>query len=120
MDMKRHTVTRDGDLDLTFTGRKVGEGSHGHPGDYPHDWNRGTNVTLYLTESRRIVTAVRQWSKWQGERDSYRAAVHDTADAALSWLVEDAGGDLGPASKEAWLAAAETEPELFHRAVEVE
>ena len=120
--MQRHTVTRDGSLDITFTGRLVGEGEHGSGGSsgYASDWNRGTTVRLYLTAAGKVVTAVHQWSRWQGERDCYRAAVHGAAAEALAWLVEDAGGDLGPASKEAWLQAAEAEPDVFTAAVEVE
>jgi hypothetical protein len=115
-----HRITRDGERDLGFTGRVVGAGTCGTGGSsgYACDWNRGTDVNIYLTVGGRIVTAVHQWSMWQGERDSYRAAVHDTPAAALVWLVEDAGGELGPASKEAWEEACSEAPELAGQDVE--
>lgn len=63
-------------------------------------------VRIYLTHGRKIITAVRQWSKWQGENDVFRAGVHDSPADALAWLVQDNdSGRLGKASKEAWEAA---------------
>jgi len=120
MTMKRYRVTRDGDLDLAFTGRKVGEGESGDPGDFRHQWNRGTDVTLFLTESGRIVTAASHWSQWQGESGHDTAAVHDSGGEALAWLIEHDGGELGPASKAAWLEAAKAAPEVFRAEEEVE
>lgn len=119
--MKRYTVTRDGDLDLTFTGRLVGSGEHGSGGTsgYACDWNRGTKVCLYLTAAGHVVTAVHYWSQWQGESESDIAAVHAGGAEALAWLVDQDGGELGPASKEAWTQAAEAEPEVFQGAEEV-
>ncbi len=113
-------VSRDGARDLVFVGRLVGEGEHGTGGSsgYARDWTRGTVVKIYLTAGRRIVTAVHQWSRWQGEGDLYRAAAHETGAAALAWLVDDCGGVLGPASKAAWEAACASCPELAGQDVE--
>ena len=119
-DMKRHRVVRDGDRDLVFTGRLVGEGSHGTGGNsgYRKDWTRGTDVRVYLTDKGLVVTTVHQWSRWQGEGDLHRAAVHGTPADALDWLVADCGGELGPASKEAWESACADAPELAGHDVE--
>lgn len=107
-----HRVKRDGDRDLSFRGWLLGESEHGSGGDYPSDWTRGVDVSIYLTTGGNWVTARRSWSSWQGESDSHDAAVHDTPNAALAWLIEDAGGVLGPASKQAWESACDSYPPL--------
>ena len=99
---ENYRVERDGNLDLVFTGEKIGEGSYGTGGEHSGDWTRGTDVQIYLTEGGSIVTDVTQWSRWQGESSVHRAAVHSTGGEALAWLIADCHGDLGPASKEAW------------------
>jgi hypothetical protein len=119
-DMDRHRVRRDSDRDLTFTGTLLGTGERGTGGSSGNscDWTRATEVEIYLTEGAKIVTAVRQWSRWQGEADVHRAAVHDHPADAFEWLVEDAGGRLGTASKEAWEEACENCPLLAGADVE--
>ena len=104
-----HRIKRDGNLDIVFDGEEIGSGSYGTGGEYRSDWNRGTDVSIYLTRSKQIVTDVTQWSRWQGEDSLHRAAVHSTAADALQWLVDDCGGSLGPASKEAWERACKHE-----------
>jgi len=112
------TVKRDGDRDLHFRGRQVGAGEFG-VGEFWEDWNRGTRVTIYITAGGKIITAVLQWSRWQGETPELnRAAVHATADEALAWLTRDSGGTLGRASKEAWAEACSIAPELAGQDVE--
>jgi len=113
-----HRIPRDGGRDLEVHGWLIGEGSHGYGGTYPSDWTRGTVVRIYRTVSGRYVTAVRQWSAWEGESDSHRAAVCDEPEGVLRWLVDDASGKLGPASKEAWRNACLTDPDLHGLDVE--
>jgi hypothetical protein len=105
---------------LVFTGELIGTGERGTGGSSGMhcDWTRGTEVEIYLTEGAKIITAVRQWSRWQGEGDVHRAAAHDTPPEAVAWLVEDAGGRLGTASKEAWEEACENCPALAGADVE--
>lgn len=99
-------VQRDGDLDLQFSGWKLGEGSHGVGGGGDSDWNRGVNVRVWLADTGELVTGAHRWTRWQGESDRYTAAVHSSPESALSWLRQDSmDGELGPASKEAWEAA---------------
>lgn len=105
-------VRRDGDRDLTFRGWLLGEGSHGTGSHIQSQCDRGTMVQVYLTTGGRLVTAVYQWTRWQGEHGATRAAAHESADAALAWLVADAGGKLGRASKEAWERACQTYPPI--------
>ena len=105
---QEYTVTRDGDRDLEFAGVELGAGSFGTGGTsgFARDWTRGTNVTIYRTAGGRYVVGVKQWSAWEGEGDVHRAAVCETPADVLAWLIEDAGGQLGHASKEALEAAA--------------
>lgn len=116
--MDRYRVRRDGDKDLAFAGMLIGTGDYGTGGQAPCDHTCGTEVEIYLTESAKIVTGVRQWSQWQGEEDVHRAAVHDHPAGAYEWLVEDCGGTLGRASKEAWEEACENCPALAGADVE--
>lgn len=105
-----YRILRDGALDLEFRGWLLGEGQQGRGEirENPCDWSRGTEVTVYLTTGRRIVAAVRQWTRWENERTTYRATCHATPAKALAWLIEDAGGQLGCASKAAWVEACRT------------
>jgi hypothetical protein len=108
MDNKRYRIRRDNDKDISFQGELIGTGDYGTGGEYKSQHTRGTEVEIYLTHpNAKLVTAVRQWSQWQGEEDVHRAAVHDTPAEAYAWLVEDCGGKLGRASKEAWDGACE-------------
>lgn len=111
---KAHRVTRDGARDLSFRGWLIGQGDHGSGGNsgYACDWNRGVHVYIYLTTGGNLITMVDRWSCWQGEDGSGDAAIHRTPEAALAWLVDDAGGILGVASKEAWEAACQAYPPL--------
>ena len=110
-DPQQHRVARDGDRDLAFRGWLLGEGDRSIPG------GRYTTVEIYLTEAGAIVTSVEQGTLGEGV-GSARAAAHDTPEAALAWLIDDASGELGPASKEAWEAAGETYPPIAEHAVE--
>lgn len=106
-------IERDGDLDVAFTGWPIGTGAHGAGGNAGTDgWTRGTEVTVYLATTGQIAIHVRQWTRWQGEHDRNRAGVANTAAKALAWLREDAGGSLGPASKQAWEEACSNLPQL--------
>lgn len=103
-----YVVPRDGDLDLEFTGWIVGTGEQGDL----RNSNRGTTVTIYLSSTGHIVTAVEQWTRGRNPSSTYRAGVHTEAAAALAWLYNDCGGTLGRASKQAWQAACQTLPAL--------
>lgn len=116
-------VIRDGDRDLRFRGWRVGKGTTGSGGSsgYACDWNRGTRIRIWITTGGRIVTGAEQWSCWQGEGETHRAAAHKTPEAALAWLTEDSytGDHLGPASKEAWEDACTAVPSLAGLDVEM-
>ena len=110
-DAQQHRVARDGDRDMVFHGWLLGEGDRSFP-DGPY-----TTVEIYLTGAGAIVTSVEQGTMGEGV-GSARAAAHETPETALAWLIEDAGGTLGPASKEAWEAAGSAYPPIAEHAVE--
>src|SRR5207249_845874 len=56
-------VRRDGDRDLAFQGWLLGEGEHGDALGDSTNFARGTEVRIYLTIGRKIVTTVRQWTR---------------------------------------------------------
>jgi hypothetical protein len=64
-----YRIGRDGDRDLTFTGKLIGTGKGGSGGTsgYPCDWNRGVTVRIYRTTGGKYVVAWDHWSQWQGE-----------------------------------------------------
>jgi len=111
---REYTVERDDNLPLRFTGRLVG-------------WNevdpsvpRGTRVTIFVTRSTRIVTAVHQWQRGEkSERSRHDAGVHDRPDEALAWLIRDGGNQLGRSSREAWEMACQVWPAFKGHDVEV-
>lgn len=109
---EEHRLERDGDRDVSFTGWEIGEGRIGERGKSLHDSSRGTTVMIYLTEGGRYLAHVVQWSAWEG--DSLRRVLGpaDDGEELLALLVEDAGGELGRASKEAWEAACAAWPDL--------
>ena len=119
--MKRYTVTRDGCLDLEFTGRLVGEGQH-TVSESPTGPSLGTTVRLYLTAAGQVVASVNRHTEdmFRGGSSVDSAALHPTAADALAWLSRDENRDLWPACKKGWLQAAEAEPNIFAAAVEVE
>jgi hypothetical protein len=112
--LREYTVKRDNNLPLRFTGRLVG-------------WNevdfavpRGTRVTIYVTRSNRIITAVHQWQRGgKRERSRYDAGVHTGPEEALAWLVQDGGQQLGRSSREAWEVACQLWPAFKGHDVEV-
>lgn len=105
-------LERDGDLDLAFKGRVIGFGEHGNNNGPRSNWTRGTYVTLFRTVSNTYIARVHQWTQWDGESSVTRCAVSNAGADLLLWLKDDAGGKLGPASKEAWEDACSNDDTL--------
>ena len=81
---------------------------------------KGTRVTVYITRSNKIITAVHQWQRGESrQRQRHAAGVHTQAQEALRWLVEDGSGRLGRSSREAWEIACQVWPSLKGHDVEV-
>lgn len=104
-----HTVERDGEIPLEFSGRVLGEGRQ----EAGRGW---TWVVVYRTEAGALVTAVEQGL--DDGRHRARAAIHDTATEAIDWLREDAGGSLGRASRDALSDARDRDEDFAAAAVE--
>lgn len=101
---EEYFLERDGDLPLRFWGDKIGTARHTRSGNRRGD--RGTEVSIYVTSSGKLVTEVHQWQVLPDKQRSRRAAMaHRSPEDALAWLKKDAKGVLGSASKEAWLQA---------------
>lgn len=115
MALREFRVERSDDLPLVFQGYLIG-------------WNeidvsampRGTKVSIYVTKSGKIVTAVFQWQRGShGSKTRHSAGVHATPKDALGWLKQDGGNRLGSASREAWEVACQVWPPLQGHEVEV-
>ena len=112
--LQGYKVERDDNLPLQFDGYLVGWN------DVDLDVARGTRVTIYVTKSNKIVTAVHQWQRAEKKhRQRYAAGVHQTPESALQWLIEDSQGRLGRSSREAWELACQVWPSLQGHDVEV-
>ena len=111
-------IIRDRDRDLQFQGWLLGQGEDG-TGSNGRNWTRGSDVAVYLTTGNRLVTRIRRWSDWVGENTVFEAAAHRTDEEALAWLMEQGGGELSPACKEAWEEACATYQPLKGRDVEL-
>jgi len=113
-EVREFTIERDDNRPLRFKGHLVGFN------ESDPDTPRGTAVAIFVTRRGKIITSVRQWQKdAKRERQRYDAAAHETADEALAWLIQDGGGHLGRASRDAWERACATWTPLQGHEVEV-
>lgn len=124
-DPQEHRVERQGDRDLAFSGWLIG---YAEDETDPDGFGtvRGVTVSIYATESDSLVLHT---CRWEEREDSERTStcevadfseftIQNTADAALEWLKEDAGGKLGPTSKAAWEQACDNWSKLADEEVE--
>ena len=112
-ESKRFKVYRDGNKDLAFTGVKIGSGSdHEHQGPQNSRWSE---IDIYRTDSGKYVVSQVFRTQWQGEENSHRADVCESAAAVLellSWEDEDGNSGISNMAKEALEAAAENDTAL--------
>ena len=113
MHMEKHTITRDGDRPIVFTGELIGSGStHSNQGSNEF---RYTDVYIYRTKGGKYVADVQHITRWQGERSTSKAAALNTPAEVVEWLKDDNDGALGRASQEACEEAAKND-EAFGKA----
>lgn len=98
-------LAREGDLDLAFRGWHLSQEEHGGE-------QRGGRLSVYLTAAGLLVTSSCRWGLRGRAGTVCRAGVHADPAAAVEWFRADAGGKLGPTSKELWEAACERLPAL--------
>jgi EXLDI family protein len=99
---RRFTVTRDGDLDLTFKGARLASAtSHTHNNN-----GRWTEIDIYRTRAGMYVVWVVERTQWEREADRHTAHVCDTGSAVIEAITQD--GWLSDLAKEV-LALADIE-----------
>jgi hypothetical protein len=105
--MQKHTIKRDGDRPIVFTGELIGKGDN-QVGSDGNRANRWTEVAIYRTKGRRYVAELTRHTCWQGESDRRSAGSFATAGELIEWLKE--GEDsLGSVSQEAVEDAAKND-----------
>ena len=119
-------IPRDGDRDLGFKGWRLSQVKDCQ--QVQSGFDRCTEVSVYLTEAKKLVTHVRRWNERGGkvEREEHVVGVHgvgrdkmgrlytlpDAVTQAIEWLKKDNGNQLGTLSKRAWLEACRLCSEL--------
>jgi EXLDI family protein len=106
-----YKIRRDGERALAFTGRIIGSADN-----KDHNSTRWTTVTIYRTESGRVVVEVEDRTQWQGESDHVRADSFATASGAIGYLrhadEDNYDADLSSAAQEAIEDAAKNDEEF--------
>lgn len=114
-------IERAGDRDLAFTGWVIGHARECRDVQSGRAWC--VSVTLFATQTGFIVAHACRWQEVHADPRTIAAEQTDIqcstfaresflVDAVLNWLVEDAGGKLGPTSKAAWEQACENWEDL--------
>jgi len=120
--LETYTLERDTSVPMQFRGRLIGSY------EPDEDLHVGTRVMVYVTQKGKFITHIYQWQRKDNhpgegpapiKRSRSAAGVHVTGQEALSWLIQDGGGNLGSASRTAWEMACQNWPPLQGRAVEI-
>ena len=104
---EQFTIRRDGKKDLVFDGEKLADVD-----DSDYQSTRWSEIDIYRTDSGKYVVAQVYRTRWQGEEDSHRADVCESAAAVLellSWEDEDGNSGISNMAKGALEAAAEND-----------
>lgn len=82
--MQQHTIERDGERPLRFTGELVAaDDSHEHSGPASNRW---IELRLYRTKAGKFVAQRVGRTCWQGERDRHEAQVCTDQAAAVEFF----------------------------------
>ena len=83
---RKYTLKRSGDRALAFQGRLVASaGEQGAHGEGKERWH---TVSIYHTETDRLVAYVEYHATWEGEEEWQVAYVADSADELIRQLQE--------------------------------
>jgi hypothetical protein len=96
--MEKITVERDGDRNITFTGELIATASSSDDramgSSYSGSTGRWQVLRLYKSKSGQFVAQRINRTRWQGERDTYEAAVCSSHEEIIEffgsgWLAKD-------------------------------
>jgi hypothetical protein len=95
--MKEHTIKRDNERDLVFTGEQIASVSstpNNASSSYSGSTGRWTELRLYRTKGGKYVCQSIGRTQWEGEHDRHGAVVCETAEAVCeffgsSWLAKE-------------------------------
>jgi len=108
--VQKKVVKRDGQKDLKFTGEPLAEASNQWIAG--KDQTRWTEIRIYRTDKGKYVVSVIGVTRWQGEQDSHKAEVCETAEEVYKELLTEdfEGAFLPDVAKEALEEAAKNDP----------
>jgi hypothetical protein len=79
--MKEIKLYRDGKRPLVFNGEEIASAS-----TRDNNSTRWTRAEVYRSKSGKVIVGVAHLTCWQGERDSFQAAVFTTTEEAVSYI----------------------------------
>ena len=88
-------ATQDTRRPVEFVGERLAERTEYGSGDHGLTDTRGVTETLYKTEDGRYVVHVEDWSRWQGEPDTYHLHVATPEDLGPGGRYEALGREAG-------------------------
>ena len=95
-ESKQHTVERDGERDLTFTGILLAEASS-YRCNGPSS-NRWTEIAVYQTNAGKYIVSILGRTCWQGEHDRHEAHICEAPGEVVDAMRQD--GYLSRLAKE--------------------
>lgn len=107
--MEKFTVQRDNARDLSFTGELLAKVSSSPDTAMGSSYSGGTGrwqvLSLYRTKSGKFICQRIDKTQWQGERDSYSAAVCGDYNQVVDffgggWLAKDLYEEAGVIAQE--------------------
>lgn len=102
--MEKITVERDDDRNITFTGELIASASSSDDramgSSYSGSTGRWQVLKLYKSKSGKFIAQRINRTRWQGERDTYEAAVCSSNDEIIEffgsgWLAKELFDEAG-------------------------
>ncbi|HEY8159123.1 MAG TPA: hypothetical protein VIF10_10525 [Methylobacter sp.] len=109
--METIVVRRDNERNIKFTGEciaSVSSSDNKACSGYSGIVGRWTELAVYRTKAGKYICEQKDYTRWQGEQDSYQGAICESADQVVEFFGND------------WLAKELYESAEIDDAVEVE